>query len=55
MTNAESILSEAKKYADSMSMQRFRCTYLDYERFKRKLHDNNIFGYERELSDILKV
>lgn len=30
-------------------------TWGDYERLKRTLHNNYIFGHERELADALKL
>lgn len=31
------------------------CTYRDYERFKSIFHDKGMYGYEKEIADILQI
>lgn len=49
---ARPILDDARQYylhhAGNIS-------YQDYERFKTRLHNECIFGYENELADILHI
>ena len=48
-----SILDEASIFVLSMMKNKKRVSWLDYEYFKRKLHDAGLFGYECKLADTL--
>ena len=47
---ANEIIEEAKRFKSTSSRS---MNYSDYERFKAKMHNECIFGYERELSNAL--
>lgn len=49
---AQEILNVAKMYKQISN--RNMC-YADYEKFKQQLHFESLFGYEKELADILGV
>lgn len=51
----EDILDEAKAFKKDCNRHKQKVTFNDYERFKRKLHDNGYFGYESILSNIIGV
>lgn len=48
-----SIFDEASTFVLSMMRTKKRVSWLDYEYFKRKLHDAGLFGYECKLADTL--
>ncbi len=50
METVNSILEDARRYAQGR-----RCTYNDYETFKRRLLNIGAYGHERELAQILNI
>ena len=48
-------MKEAKTFYKSVAKNGKQPTWHDYEYFKKKLHDNGIFGYEYQIADILNI
>lgn len=53
--SVDEIMKEAKTFYKSVAKNGKQPTWHDYEYFKKKLHDNGIFGYEYQIADILNI
>ena len=51
----DEIMKEAKTFYKNVKSSGKHTTWHDYEYFKKKLHDNGIFGYEYRIADILNI
>ena len=53
--SAEMILKKAEDYSKECRRKNQSPTFRDYESFKMMLHNAGHYGYEKQLSDILKL
>ena len=51
----DNIIYEATSLASRLNAKHQHATWSDYEYFKKKLHLYELFGYEKQIADILQI